>query len=237
MAGPSQPLDLPGSLAELQAILDVVCGIPGSISSDVRGTFYFPNVGANGETLPDGSTNTNTLAKLDYQIVSTIGLGTDELRTVYDEGIEIPGDTYEPDPLDPLARLGGVVYSVHGNRQVRVQIKAETFAPAGGGAFAYVERVRTRLMLPTIGDRLEAVGFAVAELNDSRPADYSENGRIVSVAWFEITFNAADIASDDPVTTIETVDGFSGVPIPPPVLESLTDGGVPLTDGGIELTG
>ncbi len=197
-------LDLPAGLAELQAILDVVCGIPGSISGDERGAFYFPNVGESGEVLPDGSTNTNTLAKVEYQIISTIGLGSDEQRSAYDETIEIAGDTYAPNPADPLERLGGVRHVIHGNRQVRVQIKAEAFAPTGGGAFAYVERVRTRLGLPTIIDRLDAVGFAAADLGDSRPADYvADGGRVVSVAWFEVTFNAADTAEDDPTTTIE----------------------------------
>lgn len=199
-------LNLSAGLAELQAILDVVCGIPGSITTDERGAFYFPNVGANGEVLPDGSTNTNTLAKIDYSIVSITGLGREEFRRTYDPDVVFPDDTYEPNPDDPTERLGGVIESVHGNRQVRIQIKAECFAPTGGGAFAYIERVRTRLFLPSVGDRLEAVGFAIADYSDARPADYVENGRTVSVAWFEITLNAADQAEDDPTTTIETVD-------------------------------
>lgn len=207
MSGPSQPLDLAGSLAELQAILDVVCGIPGSISADGRAPFYFPNVGAAGELLPDGSTNTNTLAKVEYMIVSTTGVGTDELRTEYDPDLVIPGDTYQPNPDAPLERLGGLVQSMHGNRLVTVQIKCECYASTGGGAFAFVERVRTRLGLPTITDRLEQAGFAVCEDRDARPADYEENGRTVSVAWFEVVFNAADRADDDPITTIENAEG------------------------------
>lgn len=197
-------LDLPGSLAELQAILDVVCGIPGSITTDERGAFYFPNVGADGAVLPDGSTNTNTLARIDYKIVSVVALGIDELRMVYDPNVAIPGDTY----VKPGGgTLGGKRQYVQGNRQINVQIKAECYAPTGGGAFAYVERVRTRLGLPTITDRLEAVGLAIADYGDSRPADFtSEAGRVVSCAWFEVTFNAADIAEDDPTTTIETTD-------------------------------
>lgn len=202
-------MNLSSALAELQAILDVVCGIPGSITTDERGAFYFPNVGADGAALPDGSTNTNTLAKLEYSIVSITGVGNDELRAVYDPDVVIPGDTYEPNPDDPLERLGGKIESIHGNRQVRVQIKAESFAPTGGGAFAYVERVRTRIVLPTISDRLDAVGFAVADYSDARPADYVENGRTVSVAWFEITFNAADVADDDPLTTVETLGPYT----------------------------
>jgi hypothetical protein len=205
MAGPAQALDIGGVLAELQAILDVVCGIPGSIAGDERGAFYFPNVGANGEVLPDGSTNTNTLAKVEYSIVSVVALGSDELRTVYDPALAIPGDTYVP---PEGGTLGGTRQYAHGNRQVRVQIKAESFAPTGGGAFAYVERVRTRLGLPSITDRLEAVGVAVADTSDTRPADYTiDAGRIVSVAYFEVTFNAADVAEDDPVTTIEELEG------------------------------
>ncbi len=179
---------------------------PGSITADERGCFYFPNVGADGAALPDGSTNTNTLAKLEYSIVSIVGLGQEEFRGAYDPLIVIPGDTYEPDPNAPSARLGGLIISVHGNRQVNVQIKAEAFAPTGGGAFAYIERVRTRICLPSVSDRLEAVGLAIADYSDARPADYVENGRTVSVAWFEVTFNAADQADDSPVTTIELVD-------------------------------
>jgi hypothetical protein len=204
VSGPAQPLDLGGSLAELQAILDVVCGVPGSITQDERKPFYFPNVGANGAVLPDGSTSTNTLAKLEYKIVSITNVGQDELRSAYDGDLTIPGDTY----VSPEGgALGGVVATSTGNREIVVQIKAETWDPSGGGAFAYVERVRTRLGLPTIGDRLEAAGVAIQDTRDARAADYvDDDGRNVCVAWFEVIFNAADSASDDPTTTIETVE-------------------------------
>lgn len=214
MSGPRQPLDLSGSLAELQAILDVVCGIPGSITADQRAPFRFPNVGLDGAALPDGKTSTNTLAKVEYMIVSISGHGNDEQRNAYDPGLVIPGDTYQPNPAQPSQRLGGVVTSVTGNREIVVQIKAEAHDPRAGGAFAYVERVRTRLGLPTITDRLEAAGLAVQDTRDARPADYeNSNGRAVSVAWFEVIFNAADVASDDPATTIEALEAEEDPPV------------------------
>ncbi len=214
MSGPAQPLDLGGSLAELQAILDVVCGIPGSISQDERAPFYFPNVGLDGAALPDGSTSTNTLAKVEWSILSISAIGNDEQRNEYDPNTAIAGDTYQPNPAQPTERLGGVVTSVTGNREIVVQIKAETYDPRGGGAFAFCERVRTRLGLPTIGDRLESAGVAVQDTRDTRPADFVDaNGRTVSVAWFEVILNAADTATDDRVTTIEETAAEEDPPV------------------------
>lgn len=198
MAGPSLPLDLGGSLAELQAILDVVCGIPVAITADERAPGFHFQVGAE----PD-----NSLARVEYQILSIVALGQDELRADYDPGLTIPGDTYQPNPAAPLERLGGVVQSVRGQRVVTVQIKAETLSSAGGGAFAIAERIRTRLGLPTIADRLESAGVGLIDCGATRPTDYTnENGHTVCVAWFEADFAAADTATDDPVTTIEQTE-------------------------------
>ena len=207
MAGPAQALDLPGSLAILEAVLDVACGIPGTITRDMNSPFMFPQVGPSGEALPDLSLSTNALAKLEWKIVSVVGLGFEEQREEYDPLLVIPGDTYEPDPLDPLARLGGVVTTVSGNRVIHVQVKCEAHAPGGGGAFMFLEKCRTRLCLPSVIDTLEAAGFAIADVSDARCVDFTDpNGRLVSAALFELTVNAADAASDDPVTTIETVE-------------------------------
>lgn len=206
-AGPGLPLDLQDSLTTLQAVLNVACGIPGSTAAPANGSFVFPQVGADGVALPNGDMPGNELAKLTYDVISIVGLGNDEARNTYDPDAVIEGDEYEPDPDDPEARLGGVIQSIHGNRLITVQVKCEQQAPNAAGAFTYIERVRTRMVLPSVSEALEAKGLAVADMTAARPASYVDNnGRTVAVVYFEIVFNAADSASDDPVTTIETAD-------------------------------
>ncbi len=206
MTDPLRPIGLTANLPALEAVLKVCCGIPGSAPRQTAVPWVFPEVGAAGNVLPGGDTAQNTRASCTYDIVSIVGLGNDELRREYDPDLEIPGDLYEPDPLDPLARLGGVVESVSGNRVITVQFRAEV---RGGNdsPFVYLERVRTRLMLPTVGDALDAAGFAVADVGDARPHDFrDDSGLTVRAAILEIVLNAADCATDDPITTIEQTD-------------------------------
>lgn len=211
MAGPSLPLDLQGSLTALAAMLNVAAGIPGSTANYTDGAFVFPQVGADGVVLPDGSLPTNELTKLEYEIVSIVGLGQDEQRNRYDADVLIDGDTYEPNPADPLERLGASIQNVSGNRIVTLQIKAETQAPSAAGAWLYIERIRTRLGLSSFNEALEAVGLAINDTREARPFSYTDDsGRTVQVVIFELVLNAADSAEDDPVTTIEQVSvGFT----------------------------
>lgn len=212
MAGPSLPLDLQGSLTTLAALLNIAAGVPGSTAQYTDGPFVFPQVGADGVvTLPDGSTATNELTKLEYEIVSIVGLGNDELRNPYDPDVLLPGDTYEPDPEDPDARLGAVIPTQHGNRIITLQVKAETQAPSAAGAWQYIERIRTRLGLASFNESLEAVGLAVNDMREARPFSYTDDsGRTVQVVIFELVLNAADSAQDDPITTIEQLGGGIG---------------------------
>jgi len=208
MAGPSLPLDLQGSLTTLAALLNAAAGVPGSTATYTDGPFIFPQVGEDGvAVLPDGSLPTNQLTKLEYSIVSIVGLGQEELRNEYDENTAIDGDTYEPDPNNPAARLGAIIPTVHGNRIITLQVKAETQAPSAAGAWQYIERIRTRLALETFNEQLEAVGLAVNDMREARPFSYvDDSGLTVQVVIFELVLNAADSAQDDPVTTIEEVD-------------------------------
>lgn len=214
MAGPSLPLDLIGSLNALAAMLNVAAGVPGSTATYTDGPFVFPQVGEDGvQTLPDGSTPTNELTKLEYEIVSIVGLGQDEQRNPYDADVLIPDDTYEPDPDDPAARLGAVLPTLHGNRIITLQVKAETQAPSAAGAWLYIERIRTRLNLPSFNDALEAVGLAINDQREARPFSYTDDsGRAVQVVIFELVLNAADSAQDDPVTTIEQLGPIAFTP-------------------------
>src|SRR5512146_900150 len=209
MIEPQHPIDLPTNLGALEAVLKVCCGIPGSVPRDAAVPFVFPEVGADGNVLPNGDTGQNTIATPTYDIISIVGLGRDELRTYYDPDIDLTtsadGDTFEPDPDDPLARLGATVATVSGNRQVTVQFKCEVQAAARVDAFVYLERVRSRLGLPSVVDALDAAGFALAHVGAAHPADYrDDSGLTIKVGVFEIVLNAADCAVDDPTTTIET---------------------------------
>jgi hypothetical protein len=214
MAGPSLPLDLQGSLTALASLLNVAAGVPGSTAQYTDGPFVFPQVGGDGvQTLPDGSTATNALTKLEYEIVSIVGLGVDELRNPYDADTLIAGDTYEPDPEDPDARLGAILPTMQGNRIITLQVKAETQAPSAAGAWQYIERIRTRLGLESFNEALEAVGLAVNDMREARPFSYTDDsGRTVQVVIFELVLNAADSAQDDPVTTIEQLGGIGFTP-------------------------
>ncbi len=208
MAGPAQALDLNGSLAVLQTLLNVAAGVPGSTAQYETGPFVFPQVGGDGiALLPDGSVGTNELTQIKYDIISIAGVGCDEQRIEYDPDVPQVGDTYIA-PGETVPTLGSSVTRVCGNRTIRLQVKAETHAPSAAGAWLYIERMRTRLGLPTFGDTLEEeAGFAIASYSDARPTHYKDaNGRTVHVVHFELDINAADSQADDPITTIEQVE-------------------------------
>jgi hypothetical protein len=206
MAGPAQPLDLNGSLAVLQALLNAAAGVPGETAQYEQGSFVFPQVGGDGVALlPDGSPGTNELTRLSYDIISIVGIGNDEQRNDYHPEILPADDTYVA-PGETIPTLGSIVTKACGNRTIRLQVKAETHAPSAAGAWLYIERIRTRLALPTFGDTLEDAGFAIANYTDARPTRYKDaSGRTVSVVYLELEINAADTQSDDPITTIEDV--------------------------------
>ncbi len=207
MAGPAQALDLDGSLAVLQALLNAAAGVPGATAQYELGPWVFPQVGGDGVALlPNGQVGTNELTKLSYDIISIVGIGSDEQRIEYDPAILPADDTYVA-PGGTVPTLGSSVTRACGNRTIKVQVKAETHAPSAAGAWKYIERIRTRLGLPSFVDTLEEMaGFAIANYTDARPTNYKDaSGRTVNVVYLELEINAADNYADDPITTIEQV--------------------------------
>lgn len=188
-------LDFSVILPELRAILNAIAGIPANTAQEDLQPFYFPQVDAS---------HAAAFARVDFQIVSIVGWGYDEWRSTYNPDEPIPGDTY----AGPGAPLGSFHYVVTGPRYVTVQIKVEAFDPHdGNAAYVYLERIRTRLGLPSVEDSLRAVNLAYQTVGASHDLSYDDdNGRRVSAAAFEIVFNSSDFAQDDAVTTIEIVD-------------------------------
>jgi hypothetical protein len=199
--------------AGLKAILDDISDIPGNITQQDGGPQFMPSIGTFDPTVdhenPDADTaNVAKLAKMTFELTAVLGLGRDETRKTYDPDAVIAGDTYQPDPLNPSARLGGVVHETGGNRVWLVTIKCEAFWGASAATAHYhLERVRTRLNLPSVRSALALLGLARNSIGPSHMADYDDDsGRRVSVQWFELKLNAADSATDAPVTTIEKTE-------------------------------
>lgn len=207
MTDPLRPLNLDAALAVVAAALKVTSGIPGIVPQQIDGPWVFPEVNALGGNLPNTDATRNTRARIVYDIVSIVGLGWDEWRFPYDPAVVIPGDTYEPDPTDPTKRLGGTVPNDSGNRLVTIQVRCEVQADPGGAAFNYLTKVQTGMYLPSVSASLEAVGFAINDITDIRQADFKDDsGLTVRAAYLEIVFNAADCATDTPLTTIEVLE-------------------------------
>ena len=140
---------------------------------------------------------------LHWHIVKVSGVGRDELREMYDPDVAIDGDTFEPDPEDPEARLGGIIESVHGQRDFEIQVRVESpnqSTPASEHFRAVVDRMR----LPSVRDELVATGLAYRGWEEITDDEYDgEDGRAVSVYIGRLYFNGASYAQDAPITTIE----------------------------------
>lgn len=199
--------------AGLKAILDDIADIPGNVTQQESGPQLMPSIGtfdplANNEDPDSDTLNVAKLAKMTFELTTVTTLGRDEQRKTYDPDAVITGDIYEPDPENPAARLGGIVHETGGNRVWLVTVKCEAFwGAAAGTAHYHLERVRTWLNLPSVREALALLGLARNSISPSHMADYDDDsGRRVSVQWFELRLNAADSATDAPVTTIETAE-------------------------------
>lgn len=140
---------------------------------------------------------------LHWYILRVEPVGRDELRTVYDPDTMIEGDTYQPDPEDPEARLGAIITTLHGQRAWTIEVRVESpnqSIPASEHFRSLVDRMR----LPSVSAELEAVGLAYtgwSEITDDEMD--GEDGRPVSVYIGQLFFNGASFAQDSPITTIE----------------------------------
>jgi hypothetical protein len=182
----------------LRTVINRVDGIVPEIANGESQSTYFPDP--------------TTGAKATFDVIAVVPVHTDELREEYDEDLEIDGDTYEPDPEDPEARLGGIVHSLHGQRRLTVSIKVECYLQSDAAtAWNLLERIRTRIQLPSSRATLSAAGAAISDLGTSRDLSFDDDTtnppRRVSCAQFDLFLHATDSQTDDPVTTIEQVEG------------------------------
>lgn len=202
----SDVIDFAQINATLRDVLNTISGIPGQLTQESLQPEFYPQVGV--DLLANGELGKNLRARVNFEVVSAIGVGWDEFRTSYDPTVQIPGDTFVPDPTKPDLRLGGFIYETSGARELVIQVKVESWDVSDGNAAQqYIEKIRTRIYLPTISDAFNAVALAVQSISASHTANYDdENGNRVSASIVEITFNAADSAQDDPITTIELID-------------------------------
>jgi hypothetical protein len=147
------------------------------------------------------------LADIEFSVVSDVGVGDVELRMRYDEDVPYPGDTYEPDPEDPEARLGSIIAEINENRQVTLQVTVSS-ARQDLNAYDYARVMRDRLPLPSALDELRAMGLALADVGPVQGPipTLDPNHRAVSKYAFEMVCNYMSYAIDAPQTTIETAD-------------------------------
>lgn len=133
-------------------------------------------------------------------------IGRDELRQTYDPDTMIEGDTYQPDPEDPEARLGAVIMSLHGHRRWTLEVRIESpnqSRPASEHFRALVDRMR----LPSASAELEAVGLAYTGWDEMTDDEFDgDDGRPVSVYIGRLFFNGSSFAQDAPITTIESAE-------------------------------
>ncbi len=184
------------------ALLTRLGGVPPHVAKarDDGIDFTFP---AGAPVREDDSTDDGQVS-LDFSIVSERVYGAYENRTTYDDDAAIDGDEYQPDPDDEDARLGGVVYAVNANTDVTIEILCDRFNQSAP-AYETLARIRDRLFLPSAKEACTALGIAVRNVGPVRRVDAEIDGRAVSRYVLEIACNAMANATDDPITTIETV--------------------------------
>lgn len=140
---------------------------------------------------------------LHWTIEAVQPVGRAELREEYDPDTLIAGDTYEPDPEDPEARLGAIIVTSHGQSTWTIELRAESSnqsKPAVEHIRALVESMR----LPSVADELEAIGLAYTAWDEITDDTYDdEEGRAVSVHIARVFFNGSSFRQDAPITTIE----------------------------------
>lgn len=149
--------------------------------------------------MPDPATD----ARLEFKLISLVSLGGgDEVRQEYDPDLVIEGDTSGPNG-DPAT--GGFVVGVGGPRVMTFSVKVVCHDLVMT-AFEYVERVRSNLNRPSILDRIAELECSLNDIGGSRDMSYAREGRMISVAGFDLVLNITSNLEDDPITTIETVN-------------------------------
>ncbi len=175
--------------------------------------------GSKGPSISSGRYGTNAVPSpsnpvtLDWTIASVTPVGKDELRTEYlpgtydaedgDTPIAIAGDTFEPDAENPELRLGGIVYSQHGQQVFTIEVRIES-SNASHPPHEHFRALVGSMRLPSAAETLEALGLAYTSWDEIADSAYDdEDGRAVSVYIGRLYFNGSSYREDLPVTTIE----------------------------------
>lgn len=180
------------------ALLTRLSGVPAYVATgrDDGVNYTFPA----GAPYPDPGSTDEGQVSLNFSITGETTVGRDELRTVYDPDTHPAGDTY----AGPGAPLGSVIYSANGNRELTIAITCDRFNQSQP-AYETIQRIRDRLWLPSTRAACADLGIAVSKSGRIMRVDADLDGRSVSRYILEVTANTMSNASDDPVTTIETV--------------------------------
>lgn len=164
----------------------------------------------------------DTQAEIDWSVFSSEVNGIDEAAAAYDPDVPIDGDTFVPPPLpdpdpedeDPppaAPPLGAIIYTLRGQRRITFQVNCKSREWERDGRY-YIERIQARLRLPSALDELRAMGLALQHIGPvhdvARGAD--EDGHAYSEHALEFVCNYAVEITDDPVTTVETINGGDG---------------------------
>lgn len=148
-------------------------------------------------------------ARVDFDLISNVGLGVDEWATEFDPDAEIEGDTSGP---GGAAATGGIIYTAQGDRVQTWQVKVEC-GRQDATAHRYAERIRNGLGLPSTRAALAAVGLGLQlPVGATRPAHFAHDGRQISAAIFEFRTNSVGSATE--TEAITTIGEVSGVALP-----------------------
>jgi hypothetical protein len=134
--------------------------------------------------------------------VSEAGVGEDDVN--YDYAAN----------ADPLLEM---TPTVTGNRVVVVQLDVEVHTQTPGvNAHAIASRARTRIQWPSSQAALEALGLALARVEDVITTDYELDGRLVSRRSVDVRLHALSTETDSAGATsyIATVTATAAVTDP-----------------------
>lgn len=157
-------------------------------------------------------------AELSWRLISDVPVGQPDMRGGYVPGtydwtsgpgpISIPGDTYVPDLAQPDLRLGGVVYQAGQQRRLTFEVQARSANGAHDpSAITFMRLIASKIVLPSSRDALRELGLALqGPPKQHNAGSIPEDGRTVKVWALEFVCNGTTNVTDDPVSTVETIN-------------------------------